>query len=60
MLVLRSRFKEASESVPEKKVERFRTVIDEYYAFINDFPDSKMRKEADNIFKIANRHVNGN
>ena len=60
MLVLRSRFKEASESVPEKKVERFRTVIDEYYSFINDYPDSKMRKEADNIFKIANRHVNGN
>ena len=58
MLVLRSRFKEASESVPEKKVERFRTVIDEYYSFINDFPDSKMRKEADNIFKIASKHVN--
>ena len=60
MLILRARFKEASESVPEKKEERFRTVIDEYYSFINDYPDSKMRKEADNIFKIANRHVNAN
>ena len=60
MLVLRSRFKEASESVPEKKEERFRTVIDEYYSFINDYPDSKMRKEADNIFKIASKQVNGN
>ena len=28
--------------------------------FINDYPDSKSRKEADNIFKIANRYVNGN
>ena len=59
MLVLRSRFKEASESVEEKKLERFRTVIDEYYSFINDYPDSKMRKEADYILKIANRFVNG-
>ena len=60
MLVLRARYREAVESVVEKKVERFRVVIDEYYSFINDFPDSKMRKEADNIFKIANKHVNGN
>ena len=60
MLVLRARFKEATESVVEKKLDRFRTVIDEYYSFTNDFPDSKMRKEADNIFKIANKYVNGN
>ena len=60
MLVLRARFKEASESVEEKKQERFRTVIDEYYSFVNDYPESKMRKEADNIFKIANKFVNGN
>jgi len=59
MLVLRARFREASESVEEKKLERFRTVIDEYYAFINDYPDGKNRKEADNIFKIANKYVNG-
>ena len=44
--------------VDEKKIERFREVVDEYYSFINDFPDGKNRKEADNIFKIANRFVN--
>ena len=59
MLVLKARFREASESVEEKKMERFRTVIDEYYAFINDYPDCEDRKEADNIFKIANKFVNG-
>lgn len=59
LLVLKARFREASESVDEKKEDRFRTVIDEYYAFINDYPDSKDRKEADNIFKIADRFVNG-
>ena len=60
MLILKSRFKEAQMSVDEKKEERFRTVIDEYYAFINDYPNSENRKEADNIYKIANKHVNGN
>ena len=33
-------------------------MIDEYYSFVNDYPESKMRKEADNIFKIANKFVN--
>ena len=58
MLVLKARFREASESVDEKKEERFRTVIDEYYAFINDYPNSNDRKEADNIFKVADKFVN--
>lgn len=60
MLVLKARYREASESVEEKKEERFRTVIDEYYSFINDYPNSDMRKEADGIFKVANRFVNRN
>ncbi len=58
MLVLKSRYREASESVDEKKEERFRTVIDEYYAFINDYPNSKFRKEADGIFRVADKFVN--
>ncbi|MBQ3323635.1 MAG: outer membrane protein assembly factor BamD [Muribaculaceae bacterium] len=58
MLILRSRFKEAQLSVDEKKEERFRTVVDEYYAFINDYPNSESRKEADNIFKIADKFLN--
>lgn len=57
MLVLKSRFKEAQLSVDEKKEERFRAVLDEYYAFINDYPQSKDRKEADNIFKIASKYL---
>lgn len=56
-LILKARYDEASISVDEKKEERFRNVIDEYYAFTNDYPDSKNRKEADNIFKIAQKHV---
>lgn len=57
-LILKARYNEACESVDEKKAERFNTVIDEYYSFTNDYPDSPNRKEADNIFKIASKHVN--
>lgn len=57
-LILKSKFQEAKQSVSEKQSERYRDVVDEYYSFTNNYPDSKHRKEADNIFKIANRHVN--
>ena len=57
MIILKSKFQEAYQSVQEKKEERFRSVIDEYYSFINDYPDGKYRKEADNIYKIAERYV---
>lgn len=57
MLILKSRYQIASLSVEEKKSDRFRDVIDEYYSFINNFPDGPNRDEADNIFKIASRHV---
>lgn len=57
MLVLKARYQEASQSVEEKKADRFRTVIDEYYSFINNYPESPNRKEADNIFRIAKNYV---
>ena len=57
MLILKSKFQEANQSVAEKKEERFRGVIDEYYSFINNYPNSKNTKEAENIYKIARRHV---
>ena len=56
--MLKSRYQEASQSVDEKKAQRFRDVIDEYYSFINNYPDSPNRKEADNILKIAQNYVN--
>ena len=57
MLILKARFQEADLSVDERKVDRFREVIDEYYSFINNYPDSPNRSEAENIFKIASKHV---
>lgn len=57
MLILKARFQEADQSVDYKKTDRFRDVIDEYYSFVNDYPNSENRKEADNIFEIAKKYV---
>ena len=57
MLILKSKYQEADQSVAEKREDRFREVIDEYYSFVNNYPDSKNLKEAENIYKIARRHV---
>ncbi len=56
-LVLSSKYKLAIESVEEKRIERFRDAIDEYYAFINDFPESKYSREAKDMFDKAERIV---
>ncbi len=57
LLILKSRYQEAVLSVEEKKVDRFRDVIDEYYSFVNNYPETPNREEADNIFKIASKYV---
>jgi outer membrane protein assembly factor BamD len=57
LLVLKSRYQEANMSVDERKSDRFREVIDEYYSFINNYPDSPNRSEAENIYKIASKYV---
>ena len=51
MLILRARYSMAKESVQEKMIDRYRDTEDEYYAFKNEFPDSKYMKEADKIFR---------
>lgn len=60
LLILKARYQEAKESVDEKKAERFAVVIDEYYSFINNWPDTPNRQEADNIFAIASRYAKTN
>ena len=57
LMILKSRYQEADLSVDERKADRFREVIDEYYSFINNYPDSPNRSEAENIFKIASKYV---
>lgn len=57
MLILKSKFQEAKQSVTDRQADRYREVVDEYYSFINNYPDTPNRKEADDIFKIASKHA---
>ena len=57
ILLLRAKYDMAKESVEEKKEERMRDAIDEYYAFKNEFPESKYMKEVENIYKDAKKYV---
>ncbi len=57
ILVLKSRYMLAKNSVATKSEDRYRLTIDEYYGFKNEFPDSKYSKEADEIFKECSQKV---
>ena len=57
ILILRARYKMAHHSIEEKKLERYRETIDEYYAFKTEFPSSKYLDEAEDFFKEAKNFV---
>lgn len=47
LLVMKSKYELAQQSVEEKKLERFQDAEDECYGFINEYPDSKERVTAE-------------
>ena len=55
ILILRAKYELAVYSVDEKKTERYRETVDEYYAFKNEFPESKYLKDAERIFKESQK-----
>lgn len=55
ILILRAKYEMAVYSVDEKKPERYRDTVDEFYAFRNEFPDSKYMKEANRIFRESEK-----
>ena len=54
---IRAKFDMANESIEEKKDLRYRDVIDEYYAYINDFPGGKYYKQVHKIFESAQKEL---
>lgn len=56
-LILQSKFMQAEKSVEEKLKDRYRDTVDEYYNFINEFPNSKYKKEAERMFKKAQKSI---
>lgn len=50
-LILESKYIQAERSVLSKQGDRYRDAIDEYYAFVNEYPQSKYSRKADKILK---------
>jgi outer membrane protein assembly factor BamD len=49
-LKLDALFLYAERSIPSKQVERYQATLDEYYSFIEEFPQSKYAKDVKRIF----------
>lgn len=57
ILILKAKFELAAKSVEEKKEERYHNAIDEYYGFLNEYPESKYLKEAGQLFNKAEKYT---
>jgi outer membrane protein assembly factor BamD len=56
--LLKSKYLLGENSIEEKKRERLNAVLDEYYTFVDEFPSSKSRKEADRFFANTKKMMN--
>lgn len=54
-LILESKFIQAENSVLSKQCDRYRDTIDEYYAFANEFPESRYEKRARGILESSEK-----
>ena len=57
VLILRSRYELASNSIEERKPVRFRDVVDEYFNYLNMFPQGKYVKEAQKYYEKAQKQL---
>ena len=60
LLIMKSKFELAQQSVEEKKMERFQDAEDECYGFINEYPDSKNKALAEKYIakcKVFTQHL---
>ena len=59
-LIAVSNYRLAHNSIEEKQSERYLNVLDSYYSFINEFPESKHRKELERYTKEAKDYLDKN
>ena len=53
LMVIKSYYRYAELSIEEKKAERFEQVINECEDFVDRFPESKLRKEAEDYLNLS-------
>jgi outer membrane protein assembly factor BamD len=54
---VKSYYRFAKMSIPEKQIERYEKVITEYQDFLDRYPDSKLLKEAENYSNLSVNHI---
>lgn len=59
-LIAVSNYRLAHNSIEEKQGERYLDVMDSYYSFINEYPESKRRKELERYVKEAKDYMDKN
>lgn len=47
----------ANQSIRQRQKERFLAMVDEYYNFISEFPESKYRGEMDDMFQKSQSYL---
>jgi len=57
LMIIKSWFRFAEMSVEEKKIERFEKVITEYNDFVDRYPDSKFRKDAEDYLHLSQSNI---
>ena len=57
VLIMKSKFELAQQSIEAKRADRFRDAEDECYGFINEFPDSKERATAEKYIAQCKKHT---
>ncbi len=57
VLIMKSKFELAQQSVESKRLERYRDAEDECYGFLNEYPDSKERATAEKFIEKCKRIV---
>lgn len=59
-MLLKSRYLLAVNSIEEKKEDRLSSALDEYFAFVDEFPESKYRREVDRYYETVAKLLNYN
>ena len=57
-MLLRAKYLLAIRSIEEKKEQRLSDALDEYFTFVDEFPESKHRKEAEKYYETTARLLN--
>jgi len=56
-MLLKSKYLLAQKSVQLRQTERYQDTVDEYYSFIAEFPGSRNKKEADDIYDDSSKYI---